>query len=318
MYEHYCYADLSPIQKLQLAIRNILSTEISIRPLNANHKPGGLLEFPEDDEREVIIVGDLHANKHNLKAILMDCQNLYKLKENKAIMLFLGDAPHDERTGHRKEMATSIEIMDIIIHLLNDYPDNVFYILGNHDTFSPRLGKSGIQQGLLYHNECLKKYGKEYVNLMQIFFNVLPVFVIHKYFLAVHAGPARGGITRDQIINIRSSVSEDLLKQLTWNRLNETRSSPSQKEYSPDDLNKQREVLNYPPEFPIIVGHNPMWRLGTDDSIWVDILGSKSHTILCSNMANKCTYISFTNSTKYKIKHADLRIPKSKYTLDNY
>ena len=122
--------------------------------------------------------------------------------------------------------------MDIVIHLINDYPDNVFYLLGNHDTFSPRLGKSGIKQGLLHYQELKKQRGEEYVNVMQRFLNILPLAVLHKHFIAFHAGPARGGITRDQLINIRSSVSADLLRQITWNRLNETRSYPSKKEYS--------------------------------------------------------------------------------------
>ena len=126
MPDYYTYGELTHHQKVQLAIRNVLAIDPSIRPLNTNKKPGGLLEFPEDDNREVIIVGDLHANKQNLKAILMDSQNLYKLKQNKAIMIFLGDSVHDERVGHLQEMDTSIEIMDIIIHLINDYPDNVF------------------------------------------------------------------------------------------------------------------------------------------------------------------------------------------------
>ncbi|MCP4750286.1 MAG: metallophosphoesterase [Proteobacteria bacterium] len=306
------------MQKLQLAIRSILSIDHSIRPLNANNRPGGLLEFPKGDKREAIIVGDLHANKQNLKGILMDSQNLYKLKEDKAIMIILGDSVHDERVGHLKDMDSSIEIMDIIIHLINDYPDNVFYLLGNHDTFSPRLGKSGTKQGLLYYNAVLKERGKEYVNLMQTFFNVLPVFVIHQHFLAVHAGPVRGGITREEIIDIRNTESADLLRQLTWNRLNETRSSPSKKEYAPDDLDQQRECLNCPADIPFIVGHNPMWKWGSDDSIWVDILGATSHAILYSNLEGKSRYISVNNSFKFKLKTAKLKLKKSKFLLGDY
>lgn len=315
MPDYYSYGELTHHQKLQTAIRNLLTTDMSIRPLNANNKPGGLLEFSEDDNREVIIVGDLHANKRNLKAILMDSQNLYKLKQNKAIMIFLGDAVHDERVGHLQEMETSIEIMDIIIHLINDYPDNVFYLLGNHDTFSALLGKSGIKQGLAYYEAVLAIRGKEYVNLMQTFYNSLPIFVIHKYFLAVHAGPVRGGIYREELINIRSATSSPMLRQLTWNRLNETRSSPSKKEYGPEDLDQQRACLGCPPDLPFIVGHNPMWKWGTSDSIWIDILDSENHVILYSNLVEKSTYLSFKNSTKYQVKHANLKQKKQKYLL---
>jgi len=315
MPDYYSYGELNQFQRLQLAIRNTLSVDLSIRPLNNNNKPGGLLEFSEDDEREVIIVGDLHANKQNLKAILMDEQNLYKLKSNEAIMVFLGDAVHDERVGHLQDMETSIEIMDIIIHLINDYPENVFYLLGNHDTFSALLGKSGIKQGLAYYNAVLEARGKEYVSLMQTLYNSLPVFIIHKHFLAVHAGPVRGGVYRDELINIRSATTSQLLRQLTWNRLNETRSSPSKKEYSPENLFQQRENLGCPPDLPFIVGHNPMWKWGTDDSVWVDILDSTNHVILYSNLQDKATYLHFKNRPKYEIKHANLKKKKQKYLL---
>ncbi|MBU2512486.1 metallophosphoesterase [bacterium] len=318
MGEYYSYADLSHQEKLQLAIRNILTTDTLIRPLNDNNRPGGLLEFSKEDNREFIIVGDLHANKQNLKAILLDNQNLFRLRNDETVLIILGDAVHDERVGHLHDMETSIEIMDIIIHLINEYPDNVYYLLGNHDTFSSRLGKSGIQQGLLYHNAMLEKRGKEYTNLMQTFFSVLPVFVIHKYFLALHAGPVRGGITKEQIINIRSSVSGDLLWQLTWNRLNETRSSPSKKEYAPTDLDTLRQNLNVPDNFPIVVGHNPMWKWGRDDSVWVDPLGAHNHVILYSNLEQKSTYISFNNTPKYHIRNAKLRVKKQKFLLGDY
>lgn len=318
MSEYYSYADLTHIEKLRLAIRNTLTIDSMIRPLNDNNRPGGLLEFPENDDREFLIVGDLHANKQNLKAILLDKQNLYRLRNDEAVMIILGDAVHDERVGHLHSMDTSIEIMDIIIHLINEYPDNVFYILGNHDTFSSRLGKSGIQQGLLYHSAMQEKRGKEYTSMMQTFYNVLPVFVKHRDFLAVHAGPVRGGITREQIINIRSSVNGDLLWQLTWNRLNETRSSPSKKEYSYDDLETLRECLNVPKNLPIIVGHNPMWKWGRDDSVWVEPLNAKNHVILYSNLETKATYISFHNSPKYRIRQAKLRVKKQKFLLGDY
>jgi hypothetical protein len=318
MPEQSAYSELSALEKLQLAIRNILTVDLEYRPLNDNHRPGGLIEFPEDDDREVILVGDLHANKENLKAVLMDSQNLYKIKTDEAILIILGDALHDERQGHLQDMEESIEIMDIIIHLLNDYPDNVFYLLGNHDTFSPRLGKSGLKQGQIYYQAILEKRGKEYTQLMQTFFNVLPVFVIHKHFLAVHAGPVRGGINKEQIINIRNSVSANLLWQLTWNRLNETRSSASHKEYAPEDLDILRKNLNCSEDMPVIVGHNPMWKWGDTDSVWIDILGAKNHVILYSNLQKKCPYLSFKKSKKYKLKHAKIRRPIAKFALDDY
>lgn len=109
-----------------------------------------------------------------------------------------------------------------------------------------------------------------------------------------------------------------MLWQLTWNRLNETRSSPSKKEYAPEDLDTLRSQLGKPSSFPIIVGHNPMWKWGRDDSVWVDPLGAHDHVILYSNLEQKATYISVNNSPKYKIINAKLRVAKQKFLLGNY
>ncbi len=314
--EYLRYADISTFDKLDLAIDNMLSIDPAIRPLDDNEQHGGLLEFLDDDDREFLIVGDLHGNNKNLKAILQEEQNLYKLQRDEAVLIILGDALHIETVGKLYDMESSIATLDIIIRLINEYPDNVFYILGNHDTYSPRLSKSGIQQGVLFQKALWKKRGRKYVELLQEFFDSLPVFVKHKNFLAVHAGPARGGISRENIINIRNSP--DLLWQLTWNRLNETRSYPSKKEYSPYDLDRMRMMLDCPPGITVVVGHNPMWKISNEDSIWVDLLNTKDHAILYSNHEKKCTYISFNDSNKYQIKHANLKQKKQKFLLGDY
>ncbi len=95
---------------------------------------------------------------------------------------------------------------------------------------------------------------------MQDFFDSLPLFVIHRHFLAVHAGPARGGITRNELVNVRHF--ENYLWQLTWNRLNETRSTPSMKEYGPDDLDEMRRLLGCPAGHPDLRGAQPHVEVG--------------------------------------------------------
>ena len=309
------YSDLSYCERLDLAIDNILAMDPFYRPLDSNNQPGGLIEFPEDDPREFLFAGDLHGNKKNLKAILMDEQNLYKIKRNEAVLIILGDAVHVDQVGRLAEMESSIAIMDIVIHLINEYPDNVIYILGNHDTFSPRLSKNGIQQGLLYHKEMMKQRGKKYVELMKEFHEALPIFIKHPDFLAVHAGPVRGGINRESLINIRQH--KDLLWQLLWNRLNETRSYPSKKEYGPYDLERMRMMLNVDQSVPVIVGHNPLWKIKSDDSVWIDVLNTKAHVILYSNMPELGTYVSIKNG-EVKVKHANLKLPKKRFLLGNY
>jgi hypothetical protein len=306
----------SPLKQLREAIHNVISIDPELRPRASDGRPGGLIEFPKTEKREFIIIGDLHANVRNLKAILKDSDNIEKLRQDKAVLLVLGDAVHNDRTGFVFAMDSSIEIMDIIIGLINEFPRNVLYILGNHDSFAPELSKLGIQQGLLYREALLKERGKQYVSLMQDFFDALPLFIIHRGFLAVHAGPVRGGITRNELVNVRHF--ENYVWQLTWNRVNETRSTPSMKEYGPEDLDETRRMLGCPRTIPIFVGHNPMWRWGDEDSIWIDVLGCHDHVILYATLEAKCPYVSVQGSAAYKVKYADLELKERRFVLDDY
>jgi len=310
------YRSLSHTEKLKLAINNLLNPDTEIRPLNSNGKPGGLVEFKDDDPREFIIVGDIHANKKNFKAILQDSNNLDKIKNNEAVIVFLGDIVHDERTGHLKEMKSSIEIMDIMLHLINKYPNNIVYILGNHDTMDPQLSKSGITQGVIYREALIEHRGEKYADLMNRFFDLLPVFVMHKYFLAAHGGPVRGGIGRNELINIDNY--SNCKHQLIWNRINETHSTPSLKEYSPEDIDELRKALRCPPNIPLFVGHNPMWKWGGNDSVWVNVLRTHDYVILYSGAQKICPYISVSNSYDYQIKYANLKLKQRRFVLDDY
>jgi predicted phosphodiesterase len=304
------------LKRLRDAVINVLSIDSAFRPPSSDGSPGGLIEFSAKEKREFIIIGDLHGNHKNLRAILDDGKNIDKVKQDKAVLLFLGDAVHNDKSGYAYEMESSIEIMDIIIGLINDYPQNVIYLLGNHDSFQPELSKMGIQQGLLYRDALLATRGKQYVSAMQDFFDALPLFVLHPHFLAIHAGPVRGGVTRMELVNIRHFTN--LVWQLTWNRLNETRSTPSMKEYGAEDLDGTRTLLGCPREIPIFVGHNPMWKWGEEDSIWIDPLGTRHHVILYDTLTTKCPYISVKGSFAYAVKYADLAIAPRHFVLDDY
>jgi predicted phosphodiesterase len=310
------YGKLNPIDKLKLALNAVRSMDAGMRPRASNKTPGGLIEIPDSDMREFILIGDLHASKRNLKYILLDSGNLGKLRENRLVILFLGDIVHDDRTGHMHDMRSSIETLDIVLHLLERYPKNIMYLLGNHDTFSDNLSKLGIQQGVEFHRAIVEKHGSKYAELLQQFFDALPVFVKHRDFLAVHAGPPRGGATREELVNIDHFTN--LKWQMIWNRLNETRSTPSLKEYGNEDLADLRKLLNCPPEIPVVVGHNPMWKWGGDDSIWMNPAGTKNHVILYANLPRKCPYLSFNGSSKYQVKYADLKLTARRFVLDNY
>lgn len=285
-----------------------------MRPRNASGEPGGLVSFAAGDRREFLVVGDLHANRRNLKAVLRDRGNFRRLAEGRAVLVLLGDIVHDERTGHLMEMDSSIRILDIVIHLVNRFRENVVYLAGNHDTFDAQLSKSGIRQGEVLMQALAERRGARYVELLDRFFRSLPVLVRHPHFLAMHAGPVRGGIGKSELVNI--DRYPQCRHQLIWNRINETRSTPSQKEYAPQDLESLRSALGSHPLTPVIVGHNPMWHWGGEDSIWVDPMQIPGYVILYSGAERVCPYLLFAGSRNYQVRYADLRLPKKKFVLD--
>jgi len=260
------------------------------RPLDRNGNPGGLLDL-SGIKKEVIVIGDLHGAIDNLKKIIS--LNSKKIKSGKSFVIILGDGEHNDQTGHMLEMDTSLEVMEEIFSLILKYRENVIYIRGNHDTFDERLAKSGIKQGLEFKNYLLEHRGEKYVSAMENFFETLPYFIIGNKWVITHAGPIRGGATRDELINIYDN--EDYRFQLTWNRLHEFRGTPNLKEYGEYDIRQMLKRLKLPEDTPFIVGHNPMWGTGNKTGIWRDIIGIKNHFILYCNIGSPAPYITIYN-----------------------
>jgi len=267
-------------------------------------KPGGLIRFPET--LRPIIIGDLHSNRHNLTLILDHDTNRADLESGKAACILLGDALHDDRTGHMKEMQSSIEILDDVLRLIVQYPGRVYYIRGNHDSFDERLRKSGICQGLELKKALLHTKGSKYTDAVERFFMSMPIFIIAKDFIITHAGPPHGGVVVDELINIKDYPEK--LHQLMWSRVNEFHSTPSFKEYGEKDIRLTIELLDMPPETHFIVGHNPIWTDGNKTGIWQNVIGIKNHHILYSGYNSAAPYITFVEGAML-VKTA--AIPKS-------
>ncbi len=260
------------------------------RPKDRNGNPGGLLDL-SSVKKEAIIIGDLHGAIDNLKVIIE--KNKKKIKSGKSFVIILGDGEHNDQTGHMREMDTSLEVMEEIFSLILTYKENILYIRGNHDTFDERLAKSGIKQGLEFKNYLLEHRGEKYVEAMEQFFDALPYFIIGSGWVITHAGPVRGGATREELINIADN--EDYRFQLVWNRLHEFRGTPSLKEYGEHDIRQMLKRLNLPEETPFIVGHNPMWGTGNMTGIWRDIIGIKNHIILYCSIGSPAPYLTIND-----------------------
>ncbi len=270
------------------------------RLANDEGKPGGLVLFPE--KLRPIVIGDLHANRKNLSYILAHGDNAKDLESGKAACIFIGDAFHDDRTGHMKNMESSIDLLDDILDLFVRYPGKVYYIRGNHDTFDERLRKSGILQGLELKHAIFRLRGADYVGAVGRLFDAMPYAVIGERYVIVHAGPPRGGIVREELVNIEKYPEK--LHQLIWTRVNEFHGgNPSLKEYGERDIRLALELLDMPADAHFIVGHNPIWGDGNKTGVWIDVVGIKNHHILYSGYGSVAPYITFIEG-EFAVRHA--------------
>ncbi len=73
-----------------------------------------------------------------------------------ANLIILGDAVHSENIDEMDKFETSMLIMDLIFQLKLKFPENVFYIRGNHDSFDPEINKNGFLQGVLFKETLLE------------------------------------------------------------------------------------------------------------------------------------------------------------------
>jgi len=265
-----------------------LVNKVPGRPTDAEGKPGGLILFPP--QLRPIIIGDLHSAKDHLIRILEHENNPADLKAGRAALIFVGDALHDERTGYMKQMRSSVEILDYIFEIFLRYPGSVYYLKGNHDTFDERLRKSGILQGVEFKKELLDSHGPEYVQAVAEFFDSLPLFLIGDGFVVTHAGPPRGGLVREELVNIKKYPEK--MHQLMWNRVNEFHGNPSLKEYGEKELRLVLRQLDLPEDTPFIVGHNPIWNDGNQTGVWMNVIGIKNHHILYSGYGSKAPYFT--------------------------
>lgn len=265
---------------------NSISKRSRFRPKNRHKKPGGLVEIPSFIKP--IVVGDLHSNLDNLKKIISHNGNRKRLNRRNYVLVILGDAVHNDQIGQFKEMKSSLEILEYIFELILQYPHRVIYLRGNHDSFDERLVKSGIAQGLEFRNYLLQKRSRSFVKEVELFFNSLPVFVISEKYVITHAGPVRGGLTREELINITDYP--DQYYQLMWNRINEFRGTPSNREYNAHDIQETLRKLDMPEDSLFIVGHNPLWNTGDTTGIWLNVLGIKNHHILYSGSNTLAPY----------------------------
>jgi hypothetical protein len=262
-------------------VNRILEKE-PLRPHNDRGMPGGVVHLPK--KMIPIILGDLHAQVDNLLTLLSQNEFIEMMGDGKATMIFLGDAVHSEEDGHLEEMENSLLIMDLILRLKLWFPQQVFYVRGNHDSFSDEIGKCGVPQGLLWAKALRDLRGQAYLDAMKHFYELLPYVALSKGYVACHAAPPRGKVSMDMLINIEKYPG--LIQELTCNRLYRPNRPAG---YKGSDVKRFRRTLHLDEEAELFVGHTPLTR---HDTLWINVGGIEHHDVVFS--ANKPWIGAFT------------------------
>ncbi|MCI5189563.1 MAG: hypothetical protein D3905_07145 [Candidatus Electrothrix sp. AS4_5] len=260
-----------PALTLLQEVNSILEQD-AYRPLNSKGEAGGLIELP--NSLAPIIVGDLHAQVDNLLKVITENKFLQGLETGAACLIILGDAVHSEVDGEMEDMDSSILMMDLILRLKQHFPQNFFYLKGNHDTFSESVSKHSISQGILMRRRLLELRGQEYVAAMERLYDLLPSVICSDSFIACHAGPSRRKVTRHKIINLHThaKISNDLINS----RLKRPHYLAG---YTKSDVKKFLKNMGLAKHTPFIVGHTPIDPSG---SVWRNVADIKGHHIIYS------------------------------------
>ena len=258
------------LQLLRDVTRLLENDPFRIKDRNGN--PGGLIQLPP--ERIPILVGDLHARLDNLLTILSQNSFMEALQANEAALVFLGDAVHPVDERALAHMDSSVLMMDLILSLKRAFPKGIFYLLGNHDSFSPEARKGGVTQGVLWEKRLIELRGREYRDEMERFYRLSPLVALSTGFCACHAGPPQTRITTGTLENIRQFP--ELVTAITTTR----QRTPGYPEgYTAGDVRQFRRALGLAPDTTFIVGHYP--RSG-EQSIWLNAGHVKGHHVFIS------------------------------------
>jgi len=264
------------------ATETLIQVNELLRHESGHHKdslgnPGCLLELP--DHITPIIVGDLHAQLDNLLTVLSENAFMDSLENGSAALILLGDAVHQEQPGRLEEMDSSLLIMDLIFRLKIKYPQQVFFIVGNHDSFQQELMKMGIPQGLLWKRHVIASRGEAYKEQLELFYQQSPLLVLTPDFIACHAGPARRKVSRQFLVDAHQFP--DIVHDMTWSRIR-THGFPGG--YTSSDVRLFRKGLEVSSEIPFIVGHHPFSR---DDTLWLNAGRIHQHHIVISARSDR-------------------------------
>lgn len=243
------------------------------RPLDGKGRPGGVVELPAD--MAAVVLGDLHGKVDNLLSVLSHGGVLDALEQRKACLLLLGDAVHCEEPGRYDKMGGSLLIMDLIFRLKLAFPDQIFYLRGNHDGFSEEIAKGGVPQGQLWEKRLRKSRGEAYRDEMARYYANLPYIAVSPRMAACHAAPpVSSRVDRQALIDVRDN--RKLINELNNNRLYRPHRPGG---YSKGDVKRLRKLFGLEEGAPFVVGHTPITH---DETLWENVGHINRHFVVYS------------------------------------
>ncbi len=252
-------------------VNGLLAAEVYRDP-DDDGVPGGIIRFPDD--MTVVIMGDIHAQADNVLRVITEGGLLTALERDEACLVFLGDLVHAQEPGELENMDSSIFILDLFFLLKRRFPENVFYIQGNHESFSPDVGKAGVPQGVLFRKRLRQRRGKAYVAEIEKLFDGLAFIAEGNDFAACHGAPVRSKVNRDTLVNIKRYPG--IQSELVWNRLQQGNRPEG---YAKGSVRRFRRTLNLSRHAPLVVAHTP---LSSADTLWLNVGGIVGHHVVYS------------------------------------
>jgi predicted phosphodiesterase len=278
--------DSREAQKLIDKVLPVIENDCYARK-NKHNKAGGIIDLPAG--MTPVIIGDLHGQVDNLLKILSENYLLECLYANTACVVILGDAVHSEIANEMEEMDSSIIMMDLLLKLKYFFPENIFYLRGNHDSFAREVSKNGISQGILMQQRLQELRGTSYVEAMTRLHNALPYIAVNDFFCACHAAPPMSKASLEQLVNIHEYP--DLIQEITTKRVQRQHHLNG---YRKKDVKRFRKLLGLPKGSQFIVGHTPLDPFG---SYWKDVSNIKGHHIIYSGHQEGAQALLLVNST---------------------
>ncbi len=251
---------------------NSLLADDPYRPKDDEGNVGALVELP--DHLIPVLLGDLHAQVDNLLTVLTQNGYLEAMADGRAAMLILGDAVHPEEPDEAGFMDSSLLLMDIIFQLKLRFPSQVFFVLGNHDSFDQDVMKHGVLQGAVWERRVMELRGVHYRDELARFYRQSPLVVKSDGFIACHAAPARRRLSRDTLVS--AWHFPDLVRDLTRGRL---KSLAFPAGYTRADVRRFRTSLKAGRESALIVGHYPR---SEQETVWLNVGQIAAHHVLYS------------------------------------